>query len=119
MNGRKTSFVTMLLVGGFLVVGLLMLNGCKKDETPSPAAGESHEGHEHSEMAASTETASETTKEIAGTEQTLCPVMGGPIDKQYFTEYQGKKVYFCCPACESKFTAEPDKYLSKLPQFKQ
>lgn len=118
MDGSKTSFVTMLLIGGFLVVGLLMVNGCKKDETPSPAA-ESHEGHEHSEMAMGEETASETTKEIAGTEQTLCPVMGGPIDKQYFAEYEGKKVYFCCPACVSKFTAEPEKYLSKLPQFKQ
>jgi Cu(I)/Ag(I) efflux system membrane fusion protein len=52
-------------------------------------------------------------------EQTLCPVMGGAIDKKYFIEYQGEKVYFCCPGCDDIFLEEPEKYLDKLPQFKQ
>ena len=51
-------------------------------------------------------------------EQTLCPVMGGAINKKYFIEYQGKKVYFCCPGCEEVFLNEPGKYMDKLPQFK-
>ncbi len=51
-------------------------------------------------------------------EQTVCPVMGGAIDKKYFTEYKGKKVYFCCPGCEAEFLKSPEKYLGKLPQFK-
>lgn len=55
---------------------------------------------------------------VAGSEQTLCPVMGGPINKDVFTEYKGKKVYFCCPGCDSKFKANPEKYIDKLPQFK-
>jgi len=50
--------------------------------------------------------------------QTHCPVMGNPIDKDIFTEYRGKKVYFCCPGCIEQFLAEPEKYLDKLPQFK-
>jgi len=50
--------------------------------------------------------------------QTLCPVMGNPIDKNIFVEYQGKKVYFCCPACIDTFKADPDKYIGKLPQFR-
>lgn len=50
-------------------------------------------------------------------EQTTCPVMGGPIDKSVFVEYQGKKVYFCCPGCVDTFKASPEKYISKLPQF--
>jgi Cu(I)/Ag(I) efflux system membrane fusion protein len=53
------------------------------------------------------------------TEQTICPVMGGEIDKQYFTVYEGKKVYFCCPGCEEQFLKDPEKYLDKLPQFKK
>jgi YHS domain-containing protein len=62
----------------------------------------------------------EMAKEIAGIEQTTCPVMeGNPIKKEIFTEYQGKKVYFCCPPCETKFRADPEKYLAKLPQFKE
>jgi len=52
-------------------------------------------------------------------EQTTCPVMGGPIDKNVKTEYQGKTVYFCCPGCVDTFKADPNKYLDKLPQFKR
>jgi Cu(I)/Ag(I) efflux system membrane fusion protein len=52
-------------------------------------------------------------------EQTKCPVMGGAIDKRYFTMYNGKKVYFCCPGCDAEFKKEPEKYLDKLPQFKE
>ncbi|MHC4257031.1 MAG: YHS domain-containing protein [Planctomycetota bacterium] len=43
--------------------------------------------------------------------------MGNPINKEVFIEYKGKKVYFCCPGCDEKFTADPEKYLGKLPQF--
>ncbi|MHC4555208.1 MAG: hypothetical protein ACYSUS_07965, partial [Planctomycetota bacterium] len=48
--------------------------------------------------------AAENTIEATG-EQTLCPVMGNPINKEVFIEYKGKKVYFCCPGCDEKFTA--------------
>ncbi len=56
-------------------------------------------------------------RESGAIEQTHCPVMGGPIDKDVFIIYQGKKVYFCCPGCEASFLKEPEKYLDKLPQF--
>ena len=52
-------------------------------------------------------------------EQTTCPVMGGAINKDIFTEYKGKKVYFCCPGCVDMFKADPEKYLAKLPQFQK
>ena len=52
-------------------------------------------------------------------EQVTCPVMGGPINKDIYTEYKGKNVYFCCPMCKGKFEADSDAYLEKLPQFKQ
>ena len=55
----------------------------------------------------------------AAIEQTMCPVMGGPINKDIFVEYQGKKVYFCCAQCKADFEKNPEKYLSKLPQFKK
>ncbi len=55
----------------------------------------------------------------AGGEQKICPVMGGVIDKSVFTEYKGKKVYFCCPGCIDMFKADPEKYLGKLPQFRE
>lgn len=57
--------------------------------------------------------------QVTGVEHTVCPVMGGPVNKDIYVEYQGKKVYFCCLMCKGRFEAEPEKYLDKLPQFKQ
>jgi len=64
-------------------------------------------------------TTEEAAKAAAAGEQTICPVMSNPINKDVFVEYQGKKVYFCCPECKAKFNADPEKFIAKLPQFKQ
>ena len=42
--------------------------------------------------------------------QTLCPVMGKPIDSTQYTDIQGQRVYFCCAGCPKTFLADPDKY---------
>ncbi|OHB80462.1 MAG: hypothetical protein A2Z25_03710 [Planctomycetes bacterium RBG_16_55_9] len=106
MTIRNMKIWTTLSVMAVLSMGLFLLNGCKKSE---------HEDHEH--QATQTGTEAETA---SMTEQTTCPVMeGNKINKAIFTEYKGKKVYFCCPECKPKFEAEPEKYIAKLPQFKQ
>lgn len=46
--------------------------------------------------------------------QKLCPVMGGEIDTSVYTDYQGKRVYFCCAGCIESFKKEPHKYLHKI-----
>ena len=46
--------------------------------------------------------------------QTLCPVMGGKINKNVYADYQGKRVYFCCPGCVAKFKSDPAGYVKKL-----
>jgi YHS domain-containing protein len=46
--------------------------------------------------------------------QTVCPVLGGAIDKNVYTDYQGKRIYFCCAACIEEFNQNPEKYLQKL-----
>jgi YHS domain-containing protein len=46
--------------------------------------------------------------------QTTCPVMGGKIDKAFFADYQGDRVYFCCEACVAKFNENPELYIKKL-----
>jgi len=114
MNSKVKQFRAMFMLISLLLVGLIMLNGCKKSEpapsdTPADTMQEM-QGHMMDEPA----------KEIASAvEQTTCPIMGTAINKALFTEYKGKKVYFCCPGCEEKFKAEPEKYIVKLPQFKQ
>ena len=56
---------------------------------------------------------------VDSTEQKICPVMGGAINKDVFTTYKDKKVYFCCPGCIPEFEKNPEKYIDKLPQFKK
>jgi YHS domain-containing protein len=53
------------------------------------------------------------------TRQVTCPVSGQPIKAEHTAEYDGKKVYFCCPNCPKAFEADPKKFLEKLPQFKK
>ena len=115
MNSKMKQFEMVFLLASLLIVGLIALNGCKKSE-PAPtetSAGKMQEmqGHEHMTMKAEPAITS-------ALEQTVCPIMGGAIDKAFFTEYQGKKVYFCCPGCKPEFEKNPEKYLAKLPQFK-
>ena len=46
--------------------------------------------------------------------QKKCPVMGGDIDKKEYTDYKGRRVYFCCASCTKKFAEDPEKYLQKI-----
>lgn len=46
--------------------------------------------------------------------QEKCPVMGFDIDRQLFTDYQSKRVYFCCPSCPSDFKRTPGKYMEQM-----
>lgn len=46
--------------------------------------------------------------------QTICPVMGGPIDKGLYVDAKGKRIYLCCAACEDAVRVETDKYIKKI-----
>ena len=46
-------------------------------------------------------------------EQTVCPVMGGKINKDIYTDIQGQRVYHCCAGCKEPMETEPDKYFKK------
>ena len=98
MKNRKIQTGLIAVLTTVLVAGLFMLAGCKKKSEPTAPA---------------------ETKQVVSEaiEQKTCPVMGGAINKELYTEYKGKKVYFCCPGCKEKFEKEPDKYIPKLPQF--
>jgi YHS domain-containing protein len=49
--------------------------------------------------------------------QTKCPVSGKMLEsKSVYTDYEGRRVYFCCAQCVGKFDADPQKYLNRLDQ---
>ncbi|MBN1816273.1 MAG: YHS domain-containing protein [Sedimentisphaerales bacterium] len=105
MNGKKFRITAGLLA----VVAMFAfgMQGCGDKEGNGQADPSGHDQSGSSGTAA------------AATVQTMCPVMeSNPINKNIFVEYEGKKVYFCCPDCVEKFKADPAKYLDKLPQFK-
>jgi YHS domain-containing protein len=46
--------------------------------------------------------------------QTLCPVLGGEINKKIYVDYKGYRIYFCCGGCDQEFKKNPDAYLKKM-----
>ncbi len=136
---RKIFVFCVILCAGVIV---FCLGGCKKDapaETPKAPEGKvAAPKAVEVDPAKSAKSAEEILKETgndlppelkkalmeiaakdkAATVQTTCPVMAGETKEDIFVEYKGQKVYFCCPPCKEDFNADPEKYISKLPQFK-
>lgn len=117
MNGRARFPGKLLVVAGVVVAalaGLVFFAGCERDEPTVQQSQQTEQMpmHEHA-------SADQTQAVVAVAEQTTCPVMGGPINKAIFTEYKGKKVYFCCKGCDQKFQENPEQYVAKLPQFQE
>jgi Cu(I)/Ag(I) efflux system membrane fusion protein len=81
----------------------------------NPQGGVMPPSHEHAGRSSSQQAAEAPPKIV----QTTCPVMGGPIDPNVYTEYKGKRVYFCCKGCDKKFLENPEQYIDKLPQFRE
>ena len=46
--------------------------------------------------------------------QVKCPVLGSPVNKKIYTDYQGKRIYFCCPPCIEEFKKNPDKFMKQI-----
>jgi YHS domain-containing protein len=53
-------------------------------------------------------------KSMARKSQVACPVQGGKINKDIYADYQGQRVYFCCPDCIPIFKKNPEAYLKKM-----
>lgn len=47
-------------------------------------------------------------------QQALCPVMGGEINKDIYSDHKGKRVYLCCAMCKPKFEETPAKYIKEM-----
>jgi YHS domain-containing protein len=113
MKTAKKHFKSLLLLFGCsLAIATIIISGCKKEEpsTTQPTGTQN--------LAAKTEQPVVTA--AAQIEQKFCPVMADmKIDPEIYTEYEGKKVYFCCTDCKAKFEADPAKYAANLPQFKK
>lgn len=50
----------------------------------------------------------------AGHPQTVCPVMGNPIDKNLPVDVEGYRIYVCCSGCVDMLTAHPEEYIAQM-----
>jgi len=91
--------IHMLSVLVVVAAGAALLAGCGAQPAPTGAGAS-----EASQAAAQAEPIMQKT----------CPVMGGAINKDIYTDYKGRRVYFCCSGCVDEFKKNPEKYLSKL-----
>ncbi len=120
MKNKNYQAVMTISLMVFLVAVMALTNGCKKSEPASEVTAQDAQqtaDQESKEAEALIAKLSAGASEVI--EQTTCPVMGAKINKNIFVEHKGQKVYFCCGGCEGKFKADPEKYISKLPQFQK
>ena len=40
--------------------------------------------------------------------------MYNKINKDLYTDYKGKRIYFCCPPCIKTFKEDPEKYIRQM-----
>ena len=46
--------------------------------------------------------------------QTLCPMRGEKINPNVHADYQGKRIYFCCPGCIEEFKKNAAKIIKEI-----
>lgn len=97
--------ITLTFVLGIMLVSIAVANEQEK------------KGHHHMNM--TEEMSMEDMKEEDQIDGMICPIMGGPVSKKVFTEYKGKKYYFCCPGCIEEFNSKPEFYKRKLKMLKK
>jgi YHS domain-containing protein len=116
---KKKRLIAIGIAVMVVAFGTLTLSGCKESEPePESAAVEIEKAFKDAGVKLDEEAKAVLDAAKAKVEQTVCPIMdGNKINKNIFTEYKGQKVYFCCAMCIDKFKKEPEKYLTKLPQF--
>jgi rhodanese-related sulfurtransferase/YHS domain-containing protein len=101
----------LLVAGTLLLPGMLAVAAGCHQASESAVKIESHRHHDCEAGVCATKPAEKVSK---NNPQTVCPVMGGRIDKNVYTDHEGQRIYFCCPACKPAFEKDPDKYLQKM-----
>lgn len=47
--------------------------------------------------------------------QETCPVLGSKLqNKEVYVDYEGKRIYFCCPGCDKQFLENPEKFIKEM-----
>jgi len=101
--------------GAFKIDAELQIRARPSMMTPGSVPVASRAGHGGAHAGHTPTQPSAKSDDKAGSRpQTLCPVMGGEINKEFYADHDNKRVYFCCPGCKEPFLSEPEKYLEEM-----
>ena len=82
-------------------------------------ATDGHEGHaHHHDHGAHVGHHHQRVSDAGKVEDPVCGMMVDPHTTQHRAQYQGKPYYFCSSGCQSKFMAEPAKYVEPASERK-
>jgi YHS domain-containing protein len=87
--------LTIFLMVWLMEIGLIN-NSCAKEEKSTKIA----------EKDATVDTKSQALKP-----QTTDVLSGKPINKSIYTDYKGKRIYFCCEVSKSQFNMDPERHI--------
>lgn len=87
--------LTIVLILWFMEIGLMNISYAKEEKNPTKI-----------ENAATTGAVSQTLKP-----QTTDILSGKPIKKSIYTDYKGKRIYFCCDEGRKNFNNDPEKHI--------
>lgn len=76
---------------------------------PAFTADKNHQHAQMTHMKQAADTAAVLSE--TRTVQTVCPVMGGEINRNLYVDYENKRIYMCCKACLEMFKKNPQKYI--------
>ena len=124
-------FLVGLLLGGTVVFLVRAVAQTKEtpdaprresQAAPEPRAGHAHEAAPEPEPEPELEPEPEAEAEAEPSqvdadrppENLICPVMGNEVDPEIYVDYEGRRIGFCCPGCDTMFLEEPEKYLKKV-----
>lgn len=109
-RGRLAKGVLIGLMFAVLVRGAF---GCGAEDAEQTEAQAAPPDEQVAEVVETREV--ETPEEgIIDLENTVCPVMGNPVQEGVYTDWEGYRVRFCCAGCDRTFLSDPERYIEIL-----
>jgi len=106
-------YVLLLFICGFILIGCEEKPQNNADQSMQKKESEEISSGNISTLSSDSMKVHELKQSSAETASLVCVVTGEEADPEMFTEYNGKKYYFCCEKCQRLFSKNPHKYINK------
>mgnify|MGYP006278116573 CR=1 FL=1 len=104
--------MTGTVIGLMFAVLVRGISGCGTGEAEN--AGGTAASPDRGDYETAEAEARAVPEDIIDLRNTVCPVMGSPVQEGVHVDWEGYRVHFCCPGCDETFLANPEAYLDIL-----